>query len=95
MEPLRPLIADSAVITAINNGRLRPGQFIHADDAVLLDADGRKAVIAAFEHRLGQEISHPAFARPLTYRAWLSAKCRLLGDHLTGARADFPMIRPR
>lgn len=95
MEPLRPLIADSAVITAINNGRLRPGQFIHADDAVLLDADGRKAVISAFEHRLSQEISHPAFARPLTYRAWLSVKCRLLGDHLTGARADFPLIRPR
>lgn len=95
MEPLRPLIADSAVITAINNGRLKPEHFSHGEDAVLLNADGRKAVIEAFEQRLGVEISHPAFARPLSYRAWLSAQCRLLGDHLTGARPDFPLLRPR
>lgn len=95
MEPLRPLIADSAVITAINNGRLRPEHFSHDADAVLLAADGRKVVIEAFEQRLAHEISHPAFARPLTYRAWLSAQCRLLGDHLTGARPDFPLLRPR
>jgi CRISPR-associated endonuclease Cas1 len=95
IEPLRPLIADSAVITAINNGRLKPEYFTRDQDAVLLDADGRKAVISAFEQRLDHEISHPAFARPLTYRAWLSAQCRLLGDYLTGARPDFPLLRPR
>lgn len=95
MEPLRPLIADSAVITAINTGRLKPEHFTHAEDAVLLNADGRRPVIEAFERRLNDEISHPAFARPLSYRAWLLAQCRLLGDHLTGARPDFPLPRPR
>lgn len=63
MEPLRPLIADSAVLTAINNGRLSPEHFTHDDGAVLLNAAGRKAVIAAFEQRLSREITHPAFAR--------------------------------
>lgn len=95
IEPLRPLIADSAVITAINNGRLKPEHFTRDADAVLLDAAGRKVVIEAFEQRLDHEISHPAFARPLTWRGWLSAQCRLLGDHLTGARPDFPLLRPR
>lgn len=33
MEPFRPLIADSCVIQAINNGELGPGDFIRAQPA--------------------------------------------------------------
>jgi CRISP-associated protein Cas1 len=95
MEPLRPLVADSVVLSLINNRRLAPEDFVVQDDAVLLGSDGRRRLIAAFEQRLSQEIEHPAFARPLAYREWLSAQARPLGDRLTGARADFPQLRPR
>jgi CRISP-associated protein Cas1 len=95
MEPMRPLVADSAVLTALNNGRLLPEHMVREEGAVLLGPLGRKALIAAFEQRLGQEIEHPAFARPLSWRAVPAGQARLLGDFLTGARPDFPFPRPR
>jgi CRISPR-associated endonuclease Cas1/CRISPR-associated protein Cas4 len=45
MEPFRPLVAESAVIQAINNGEVKPSDFISAAGSVALDADGRKRAI--------------------------------------------------
>lgn len=95
MEPLRPLVADSAVLTAINRGQLAPASFETAESAVRLTPEGRKTLIRVFEARLGREIAAPALARPITYRQWLHVQARLLGDLLTGTRADFPQLRPR
>ena len=53
MEPFRPLIADSVALTAINNGEVKPGDFVYAGRACALAPSGRKKVIAAFERRLG------------------------------------------
>ena len=36
MEPFRPLIADSVALTAINNGEVRPGDFVYAGRACAL-----------------------------------------------------------
>jgi CRISPR/Cas system-associated endonuclease Cas1 len=49
MEPFRPLIADSSVLLAINNGEVRPTDFVSAAGSVALRDDGRKRFIAAFE----------------------------------------------
>ena len=43
MEEFRPLIADSAVLTAINNRMVAPDDFVQAGDAVNLSASGRSA----------------------------------------------------
>ena len=34
MEPLRPLLADSTVLTVINNGEVQAGDFVRAGGAV-------------------------------------------------------------
>ena len=62
MEPFRPILADSAVITAVNNGEIKPTDFIWAGRACALSPAGRKKMIAAFERRLATEITHPVFA---------------------------------
>jgi len=95
MEPFRPLIADSVALTAINNGEVRPGDFVHAARACALGPSGRKKVIAAFERRLGQEITHPLFGYRLSYRRLLEVQARLLGRHLMGEIAELPAIEPR
>jgi len=95
MEPFRPLIADSAVLTAINNGEVKPGDFVYAGRACALGPSGRKKVIAAFERRLGQEITHPLFGYRLSYRRLLEVQARLLGRHLMGEIAELPAIEPR
>ena len=95
MEPFRPLIADSAVIMAINNGEVRPSDFVRSGRAVALAPDGRKRFIAGFERRMSQEITHPIFGYKASYRRLIEIQARLLGRHLLGAIADYPNLVTR
>lgn len=95
MEPLRPLVADSAVLTAINRGQLTASSFESTEAAVRLTSDGRRTLIRVFESRLDREVTPPSLPRTVTYRQWLHLQARHLGDLLTGTRADFPQLRPR
>lgn len=95
MEPFRPLVADSAVLLACNNGEIGPGDFIERAGAVALTPSGRKAIIAAFERRLDQEITHPLFGYRVSYRRLFEVQARLLGRFLAGEIPDLPHITPR
>lgn len=90
MEPFRPLVADSSVIQAINNGEIKPTDFISAAGSVALDADGRKRFIAAFERRLGHEVTHPLFGYRVSYRRLLELQARLFGRYLLGELGEYP-----
>jgi CRISPR-associated protein Cas1 len=90
MEPFRPLIADSSVIQAINNGEVKPTDFISAAGSVALDGDGRKRFIACFERRLGHEITHPLFDYKVSYRRLLELQARLLARFLLGELKEYP-----
>jgi CRISPR-associated protein Cas1 len=95
MEPFRPLLADSVVMLVINNGEIRPSDFVSAAGSVNLDAGGRKRFIAAFERRLGQEITHPLFGYRLSYRRLLELQARLLGRFLLGELDEYPNFTTR
>lgn len=95
MEPFRPLISDSAVIQAINNGEVRPTDFIQVAGSVNLTGDGRKRFIATFERRLSHEITHPLFKYRVSYRGLLEIQARLLGRYLLGELPDYPHFTPR
>ncbi|MGH7116481.1 MAG: CRISPR-associated endonuclease Cas4g/Cas1g [Stellaceae bacterium] len=95
MEPFRPILADSAVITAVNNGEIKPGDFVWAGRACALSPSGRKKMIAAFERRLATEITHPVFGYRLSYRRLLEVQARLLGRHLMGEIPELPAVEPR
>jgi CRISPR-associated protein Cas1 len=95
MEPFRPLIADSAVLMAINNGEIGLQDFVRAGGAVNLNERGRRAFIAAFERRMGQEITHPVFGYSAQYRQIVEIQCRLLGRHLLGEVERYPNFTTR
>ena len=90
MEPFRPLIVDSAVVTAINNGEVRPTDFVRRATGVNLSETGRKRFIATFERRLGQEVTHPLFGYRVEYRRLLEVQSRLLGRFLLGEISEYP-----
>lgn len=90
MEPFRPLIADSSVIQAINNGEVKPTDFISAAGSVALNGDGRKRFIACFERRLGHEVAHPVFGYKVSYRRLLELQARLLARSLLGELKEYP-----
>jgi len=95
MEPFRSLIAESSVLSAINNGEVRPSDFIAAAGSVNLTRDGRKRFLAALERRLSQEITHPLFGYRISYRRILEVQARLLGRYLLGELDEFPGFTTR
>ena len=95
MEPFRPLVADSCVIQAINNGEVRPSDFISVAGSVNLTDDGRKRFIATFERRMAQEVTHPLFGYKLSYRRLLELEARLLGRYLLGDLPDYTAFKTR
>ncbi len=90
MEPFRPLIADSTVLTAINNDEVRPTDFATSAGGCNLTDSGRKRFIAAFERRMEHEITHPIFKYRLSYRRLLEVQARLLIRHLSGEIPEYP-----
>ena len=90
MEPFRPLVADSVVIQAINNGEIRTTDFKTSAGSVNLTADGRRRFIAAYERRLGHEIVHPLFGYRVSYRRLMEMQARLLGRFLLGELPEYP-----
>jgi CRISPR-associated protein Cas1 len=95
MEPFRPLLADSTVIQVINNGEVRPSDFVSVAGSVNLTPDGRKRFIGAFERRLSQEVTHPLFGYRVSYRRLLELQARLLGRHLLDELPDYPNFTTR
>lgn len=95
MEPLRPLIADSAVITALNTGMIRARDFIGNRTACLLEPAGRKAMIQAFESRLDQLVTHPAFDYRCSWRSALRLHARLLARWFRGDVPQYLSITTR
>ena len=61
MEPFRPILANSTVIQVVNNGEAKADAFLSAGPAVNLRPHARRALIAAYERRLQQEVTHPVF----------------------------------
>ena len=95
MESFRPLIADSTVVQVINNGEVSPADFILSSGGVALTASGRKSIIAAYERRLSQEITHPIFGYRASYRRILEMQSRLLTRYLLGELPEYPDFRTR
>ena len=95
MEPFRPIVADSTVLQAINNGEVRPDDFLHGGAGTALKPGGRKRFIAAFERRLAQETTHPIFGYRLTMRRLIEVQGRLFGRFLMGEIKDYPHYLPR
>ena len=94
-EEFRPLIADSVVIGLINNGEVKPEDFIVRAQGVALTDDARKKVLGAYERRLEVEITHPLFDYRITYRRVFELQARLLGAVLLGEIPEYTPFETR
>lgn len=84
MEEFRPIIADSVVITLINNRRIKPDDFTQSHGGWYLKEHRRKVFYAAYEARKSETITHPLFKYKLTFRRAMELQVRLLAKYLTG-----------
>jgi CRISP-associated protein Cas1 len=92
-EEFRPLLADSTVLTLINNREVGTSDFLVRAGAVTLTAAGRKAVFRAWERRMTTEVRHPLFGYKVSYRRAVELQARILAAHLTGELPQYePMV---
>jgi CRISPR-associated endonuclease Cas1/CRISPR-associated protein Cas4 len=95
MEPFRPIIADSVVLSAVNTGEVGPGDFVVAATGTALTPAGRRRFVDAFERRLSQETTHPLFGYRLSLRRLILVQARLLSRFLLGELPTYPHYLPR
>lgn len=95
MEEFRPVVVDSAVVTAINTGMVTAGQFTRSRAACVLTDAGRKAFIRAYEARLSHMVTHPMFDYRCSWRSMIRLQARLLSRWLRGDVPEYIGITTR
>jgi CRISP-associated protein Cas1 len=95
MEPFRPLVADSAVLSAINTRMVTVRDFVRAGPSVALTPGGRKAFYRAYEQRMDTLVTHPLFEYRVSYRRMLEIQARLLARVVQGEIAEYPVFVTR
>lgn len=95
MEEFRPLVAESTVLSCINNRVVTETDFVRAGQAVNLTAGGRKRFFQTYEQRMSSLITHPLFDYKVSYRRALELQARLLAKRLTGEIAEYIPLMTR
>ena len=88
-EEFRPIIAESVVINAVNNGEVAENGFVVRAGGVALEQAARRAVIASYERRLDHEITHPTYGYKITYRRVLEVQARMLAAAMLGEIPEY------
>ena len=83
-EEFRPLVADSVCVTLFNQGELRESDFVRRARGVALTPAGRRTVLAGYERRMDQLVTHPVFRYAVSYRRIVELQARLLRSVLFG-----------
>ncbi|MBD2578448.1 type I-D CRISPR-associated endonuclease Cas1 [Oscillatoria sp. FACHB-1406] len=94
MEEFRPLVVDSVILNAINNGKLTRADFTvePISNVVRLTDEGRKTFLTLCEKKKQSEFKHPVLGRKCTYRQAYEIQARLLGKYLMGEIDKYPPL---
>lgn len=90
MEEFRSPVAESVVLTLINNRVVQADDFEEELGTVRLRTAGRRRFYEHFEERLNAEIEHPVFGYKAIYRRCLELQARLLVRWLEGDIPEYP-----
>lgn len=84
MEEFRAVIADSVVLTLVNNRILEPGDFLTWRESCQLTDEGRKKFFSAYEQRRATVVTHPLFGYKMSYSRMVEVQARLLAAYVRG-----------
>jgi CRISPR-associated protein Cas1 len=84
MEEFRAVIADSVVLTLVNNRILEPADFLTWRESCQLTEEGRKKFFAAYEQRRATAVSHPVYGYKMSYSRMLEVQARMLAAYVRG-----------
>ena len=91
IEEFRPFIVDRLVLSLINRKQIQPKDFqVTESGAVLLEDSARKSILAAFQKRKQDTITHPFLGEKTSIGLLLHLQARLLARHLRGDIDAYP-----
>ena len=91
VEEFRAQMCDRFVLTMINKRTISPEHFdMREDGAVMLNADGKKAFVTAWQNRKDDEIMHPFLEEKVQWGMLPYAQALLLARYLRGDLDDYP-----
>ena len=91
VEEFRPAIADRFVLTLINTGVIKPSQFeVRENGGVFLSEGGRKTVLAAWQKRKQETITHPFFDEKIPWGLVPHVQALLLNRAIRGDLDAYP-----
>jgi CRISPR-associated protein Cas1 len=96
MEEFRPWLADRLAVTLINRQQIQPQHFvIREGGAVELTADGRKALIKAYQERKRESLTHPMLDQQVVIARSFFVQARLLARVLREDVAEYTPLIPK
>jgi CRISPR-associated protein Cas1 len=95
MEEFRPLVADSTVISVMNNREVGPEDFVVRGTSAAMKDGARKTLIRAYERRMDTLIRHPLFGYTVSYRRIMEVQARLICRWLIGEVQKYPSFCTR
>jgi CRISPR-associated protein Cas1 len=95
LEPFRPAWVDTAVLRLLATGGIARDDFTLTHHGVFLGDAGRRSLIAAYERRADEFITHPRFGYRMSYRRMLELEARVLAKWMAGEVDDFSPLLTR
>ncbi|MBT1182421.1 type I-C CRISPR-associated endonuclease Cas1 [Bifidobacterium sp. CP2] len=91
VEEFRPAIADRFALTLINTGAIKPSQFeVRENGGVFLSEGGRKSVLAAWQKRKQETLTHPFLGEKMPWGLVPYAQALLLSRVIRGDLDAYP-----
>lgn len=91
MEEFRPVIADRLVLSLINRGQVKGSDFTQAvTQAVTMNDNTRKTVLAAYQQRKQEKIYHPFIKEDVPIGQLFFIQANLLARHIRGDIDGYP-----
>lgn len=91
MEEFRSILADSVVLSLLNNRRLTLEDFDDAEGYPKLRKESFPKFLRAWEERLTDRVRHPLLGKAYSYRQTVLVQARVLVKHLMG---ELPAYEP-
>lgn len=91
MEELRPVMGDRFVLTLINRKVISAEDFVVKENgAVLLNDEGRRKLLSAWQEKKQEEIRHPFLDEKIQWGLIPYVQAQLLARHLRGDIDEYP-----
>lgn len=83
-EIFKPLLVDRVIFKVLNKKELQEKHFDKKLNRCLLNSNGKKIFVKAFEERLNETIQHRTLNRSVSYKHLMKLECYKLSKHLLG-----------